>query len=102
MWDMEHRSPKVRVTWYIPGVASGQALVDLCKKHLIETLQSLTECAPDGPGLGNKAIEEAAGFALGLPEYDSYFTWSLLVSLTLDGSVEAIQPGKRNKKYRLT
>ena len=40
-------------------------------------------------------------FALQLPEYDGYFTWSLLVALTMDGRVEALQPGKRNKKYRL-
>jgi hypothetical protein len=26
---------------------------------------------------------------------------SLLVALTLDGAVEALQSGKRNKKYRL-
>lgn len=83
-------------------MASGQALVDLCKRHLIETMQSLPDCAPDGPGLGQKALEDAAGFALNLSEYDGYFTWSLLVALTLDDKVEAIQPGKRNKKYRLT
>ncbi|MCO6510647.1 MAG: hypothetical protein J5I65_07625 [Aridibacter famidurans] len=65
-------------------------------------MRTLPECAPDGPGLGQKAIEDAAGFALHLPEYDGYFTWSLLVALTLDDKVEAIQPGKRNKKYRLT
>lgn len=82
-------------------MASGQALIDLCKRHLVETMQSLPECRTDGPGLGQKAIEEAAGFALGLPEYDGYFTWSLLVALTIDGKVEALQPGKRNKKYRL-
>ncbi len=40
-------------------------------------------------------------FTLNLPEYDGYFTWSLLVALTVDARVEAIQPGKRNKKYRL-
>ncbi|MFN0144916.1 MAG: hypothetical protein ACKVT1_00280 [Dehalococcoidia bacterium] len=40
-------------------------------------------------------MQRAAGFALQLPEYDGYFTWSLL------GRVEALQPGKRNKKYRL-
>ena len=51
--------------------------------------------------LGNKEIEDAAGFALALPRYDSYFTWSLLVALTLEGRVEALQPGKRNKRYRL-
>lgn len=82
-------------------MASGQALIDLCKTHLIETMRELPECAPEGPGLGQKALEDAAGFALNLPEYDGYFTWSLLVALTLDGRVEAIQPGKRNKKYRL-
>jgi hypothetical protein len=43
----------------------------------------------------------ASGFALYLPEYDGYLNWSLLVSLTTDGQVEALQPGKRNKKYRL-
>jgi len=83
-------------------MASGQALIDLCKRHLVETMQALPECAPDGPGLGQKALEEAAGFELRLPEYDGYFTWSLLVALTMDGRVEALQPGKRNKKYRLT
>ena len=64
-------------------------------------MQSLPECAADGPGLGQKALEDAAGFALSLPEYDGYFTWSLLVALTQDARVDAIQPGKRNKKYRL-
>jgi hypothetical protein len=82
-------------------MASGQALIDLCKRHLIETMVALPECAPDGVGLGQKAIEDAAGFGLSLPRYNGYFTWSLLVALTIDGKVEALQPGKRNKKYRL-
>ncbi|MGE5596036.1 MAG: hypothetical protein ACM3S1_08380 [Hyphomicrobiales bacterium] len=82
-------------------MASGQSLISLCKTHLLETMAGLAECAPDGPGLGQKALEEAAGFELHLPEYDGYFTWSLLVALTLDGKIEALQPGKRNKKYRL-
>lgn len=82
-------------------MASGQSLVDLCKRHLIETMQALPECSPDGPGLGQKAIEEAAGFELNLPEYDGYFTWSLLVALSIDGKVDVLQPGKRNKKYRI-
>ena len=83
-------------------MASGQALIAHCKAHLLETMRTLPECVPDGPGLGQKALEDATGFALSLPEYDGYFTWSLLVALTQDGKVEAIQPGKRNKKYRLT
>jgi hypothetical protein len=59
-------------------MASGQALIDLCKTHLVETMRSLPECASDGPGLGNKALEEAADFALHLPAKDNWFTWSLL------------------------
>jgi hypothetical protein len=42
--------------------------------------------------------EQAAGFSLDRPRANSW----LRVALTLDGTVEAIQPGKRNKKYRLT
>ena len=82
-------------------MASGQALIALCKTQLLESMQTLPECAADGPGLGQKALEDAAGFALSLPEYDGYFTWSLLVALTQEGKVEAIQPGKRDKKYPL-
>ncbi len=73
----------------------------LCKTHLLETMQALPECSTVGPGLGQKALEEAAGFALHLPEYDGYFTWSLLVALAEEGRVDVLQPGKRNKKYRL-
>jgi hypothetical protein len=79
-------------------MASGQSLIALCKTHILETMASLPECSRDGPGLGQKAIEDAAGFALELPEYDGYFTWSLLVALTIEGRIEALQPGKRNKK----
>jgi hypothetical protein len=46
---------------------SGQFLVEQCKRHILETMASLPACAPGAPGLGNKAIEEAAGFGLSLP-----------------------------------
>ena len=90
------------VPWYSSAVASGQDLIDACKRHLLETMSSLPECAPDGPGLGNKALEEAAGFELGLPEYDGYFTWSLLVALSTEGLVDVARSGQRNRKYRLS
>ena len=64
-------------------------------------MATLPECAKGGSGLGQKAIEDACGYALQLPQMDGFFTWSLLVSLALEDKVEAIQPGKRNKKYRL-
>ena len=90
------------MAWYSPVLMSGQELVERCKAHLIETMRGLPECHAGGPGLGQKALEDAAGFALNLPEYDGYFTWSLLVALTMEGKVDVIQPGKRNKKYRLS
>ena len=83
-------------------MASGQALIDLCKTHLIETMRELPECTADGPGLGNKVLEEATQFDLGLPKKNSWFTWSLLFRLILDGKVEAVQVGKSRPKYRLT
>lgn len=73
----------------------------LCKTHLLETMRDLPECAPDAPGLGNKPIEEAAGFALDLPRADGWFTWSLLTALSIEGKVAIVQSGVRNKKYRL-
>jgi hypothetical protein len=82
-------------------MASGQALIDLCKSHILDTMAALPDCARDGKGLGYRAIEEAAGFDLDLPKANGWMTWSLLVSLSIGGKVEALQPGKRNKKYRL-
>jgi hypothetical protein len=83
-------------------MASGQALTALCKTHLLETMRGLPECAPDGPGLGNKAIEDAAELDLRLPARNSYFTWSLLFSLILERKVETVQSGRSRPKYRLT
>jgi hypothetical protein len=85
----------------LPDVASGKALVEACKDHLLEVMSTLPECRREGPGLGQRAIEDAADFRLHLPEYDGYFTWSLLVALAVEGRLEVLQPGKRNKKYRL-
>ncbi|MCC6382505.1 MAG: hypothetical protein IT304_08340 [Dehalococcoidia bacterium] len=82
-------------------MSTGQTPIASCEDHLLATLRALPECAPDGRGLGQKAPEEATGFELNLPEYDGYFTWSLLAALTVHERVEALQPGKRNKKRRL-
>ena len=43
-------------------VTQGEELIERCKQHIIQTLQNLPECAPDGPGLRNKDIETACGF----------------------------------------
>jgi hypothetical protein len=82
-------------------MASGQALVALCKTHILETMASLPECSADGPGLGNKAIEEAAGFELHLAKQDGWFTWSLLFALVDEGAVEVVLRGKSRRRFRL-
>lgn len=85
----------------VRSMTSGQVLIAECKAHLLETMRALPECSPDGDGLGNKALEEAAGYALALERNDGWFTWSLLAALAIEGKVEVLQPGKRDKKYRL-
>jgi hypothetical protein len=65
-------------------------------------MRALPECAPGGPGLGNRAIELAAEFDIRLPARNSYFTWSLLFALILENKVEALRIGKGKPKYRLT
>ena len=81
----------------VPGlVVNGRLICDLA------TVDRLSPVVQLSSSVAPLSRDFAAGFALSLPEYDGYFTWSLLVALTQDGKVEAIQPGKRNKKYRLT
>ena len=77
----------------------GSGLLHECKRHLLKTMASLPECAPDGPGATNAELERAAGFALDLPEQDHWFTWSILKSLELDGKVEVATRGTRRKRY---
>jgi len=67
--------------------AQGEELIERCKQHLISTLRTLPECAPTGPGIRNKDIETACGFALGLQRQDGWFTWSLLMSLLQDKKI---------------
>lgn len=84
-------------------MASGEALIALCKTHVRETMAALPECAAEAAGLGNKAIEEAAGLGLNLPAKDGWFTWSILFALVLEGQVEVVQARPNaHKKYRLT
>lgn len=75
--------------------SEGEELIARCKRHVIETMQTLPECAPNGPGLRNKDIETACGFALGLPRQDGWFTWSLLMSLLQDKKITFTTRGKK-------
>ena len=62
---------------------------------MVATLRTLPECAPDGPGLRNKDIETACGFALGLQRQDGWLTWSLLMSLVQEKSIGFTLRGKK-------
>lgn len=77
------------------STARGQELIEQCKEHLLATLRTLPECAPEGPGLRNKDIETAAGFALSLPRQDGWLTWSLLMALVRDNKIEFTTRGKK-------
>jgi len=78
----------------------GEELLEECKQHLLSTMARLPECASDQIGLGPKALETEAGFGLGLPGQDNWFTWSLLKALVNEGRLEQLD-GKRGKVYRL-
>lgn len=54
---------------------------------------------PEGPGLRNKDIETAAGFALSLPRQDGWLTWSLLMALVRDKKIQFTTRGKRGIRY---
>ncbi len=83
-------------------MARGQELIDQCKKHVLEAMRAFPECRPQtGTGLGNRAIEDAAGFALELGGQDGWFTWSLLASLVQDGKIEVVPGTERRRRFRL-
>jgi len=73
----------------------GEELIERCKRHVIETMRTLPECAANGPGLRNKDIETACRFALALQRQDGWFTWSLLMSLVQDKKINFITRGKK-------
>lgn len=77
------------------STVEGEKLVEQCKEHILATMRGLPECAPDGPGLRNKDIETAAGFALGLPRQDGWLTWSLLMALARDKKIQFTSRGKK-------
>ncbi|HXH48093.1 MAG TPA: hypothetical protein VNM47_01855 [Terriglobia bacterium] len=78
----------------------GEELIDRCKQHVIATMRTLAECVPDGPGLKNKDIETACGFALDLRRQDGWLTWSLLMSLVQDKKIDfTTRAKKRTVRY---
>ena len=46
----------------------GRRLIQECKEHLLGVMGSIPECTPDGSGVTNAELENAAGFALSLSE----------------------------------
>jgi hypothetical protein len=78
----------------------GEKLIQQCQQHILATMRTLPECAPDGPGLRNKDIETASGLALHLRRQDGWFTWSLLMSLAQEKKIQFTARGKnRGVRY---
>jgi hypothetical protein len=81
------------------SAVDGERLIERCKQHVLATMRALPECAPDCPGLRSKELERQAGLALGLPEQDGWFTWSILMALVAEGSVQVLRTGKRGVRH---
>ena len=78
----------------------GEWLIEGCKQHLLDVMESLDECRPGAPGGRNSDIERVAGFELELVEQKGWLTWTVLNGLVADGRIEAVREG-RSRKYRL-
>ena len=82
------------------AATDGEKLIQQCQQHILATMRTLPECAQDGPGLRNKDIETAAGFALHLRRQDGWFTWSLVMSLVQEKEIQFTTRGKnRGVRY---
>jgi hypothetical protein len=83
-------------------MSEGTRLVKACKEHVLKTMGSMPECAPNtGTGAGYRAIEQEADFDLQLDGQNGWLTWSLLIALAEEGKVEVVPGTERRRKYRL-
>jgi hypothetical protein len=68
----------------------GEEIIRLCREHVLSVMADLRDCQPGAVGASNKAIEEAAGLGLNLPEQDGWLTWSIINSLIEDEELERV------------
>lgn len=68
----------------------GELILNLCREQVLDAMADMPECQPGNEGATNKAIEEAAGLALELPEQDGWITWSILRDLLERGQGERL------------
>jgi hypothetical protein len=54
-----------------------------------------------GSGAGYRLIEDVADFDLGLEGQNGWMTWSLLISMVQDGTIEVVPGTERRRRYRL-
>jgi hypothetical protein len=84
-------------------MATGKAILETLKKHVIDQMRAEPSCGPASRGLGNVEIEQLCDLALELESQDHYLTYSLLQSLVKDDVVEQVRwpDAPRRPKYRL-
>ena len=73
----------------------GRNMIQGLKAHVLQTMDGIDECNPDGQGITYRVIQDLAGLELELPAHDGWLTWSILASLVQDGKVEALRKGRR-------
>ena len=74
---------------------TGQKLIQSLKAHVLQTMDGIDECNPNGKGVIYRVIQDLAGLELELPAHDGWLTWSILSSLVQDGKVNALRRGRR-------
>ena len=73
----------------------GRNMIQGLKAHVLQTMDGIDECNPDGQGVRYRVIQDLAGLELELPAHDGWLTWSILASLVQDGKADALRKGRR-------
>lgn len=73
----------------------GKRLVTELKTIVLDLMNSIADCKPDGPGCSYKEIQDLAGLDLNLDAQDGWLTWSILASLSQEHKVQSVRRGRR-------
>jgi hypothetical protein len=78
----------------------GEVRVQQLKAHVLEVMQDLPDCGPEGTGAGVAAIEQHAGLALLSDKQDHGFCRAILQALNHEGKIIEVGP-RWKRRYRL-
>ena len=75
----------------------GKDLLEELKEYVFSIMQSLPECAPDGPGCRYTKIQEIGDLNVSppgpknVPSQDGWITWILLWALARENKIESTE-----------